>query len=429
MKAWAQGEHARRVVMLCYYYPPIQTAGIARSVGFARNLPAWGWMPVVVSVEHGHDSWGVAGRAAPVPLDVPVVRTPEINVDRPVSLGDAVLFRLGRLFGSQRASHLLRTLVAFPDTQIGWRVVARASELARDADCLYVSCSPFSAAIKAVEVKRRTGVPLVLDFRDAWSLNPYAALTSPLRHRRIARLERHVLTAADRVIVNTEGALRLYRQAYPELAARFVCIPNGYDSLNEPAPGERADDRFTVVHVGTLYGSRDPTPLLEAMSELDLPGARFIQVGLPRPDLERFSGRVDITSTGQVTPTEALAWMRRASLLYLVQGHESGVRDYIAVAAKTCEYLATGLPVLADCPSGDNADMVARHASRSWVITDRDPVSFREALVAAHAGRADFRPRIDPDFIRLFDRRTLTGRLAAVLEDAIHLPRSEVVSP
>lgn len=426
MKSLPQAEHARRVVMLCYYYPPIQTAAIARSVGFARNLPAWGWMPTVVSVDQAHDSWGVVGHSAPVPMEVPVVRTPEINVDRPVSLGDALLFRLGRWFGRRRPTYPLRTLVALPDPQVGWRVVARASELARDADCLYASCSPFSTALKAVAVKRRTGIPVVLDFRDAWSLNPHAAATSALRRRRIARMERHVLTAADRVILNTEGALHLYRRAYPELAARFVCIPNGYDCLNEPGPEDRANSRFTIVHVGTLYGSRDPAPLLEAMAELDLPGARFVQVGQPQPGLERFADRVEIVATGQVTPAEALAWMRRASLLYLVQGRESGVRDYIAVAAKTCEYLATGLPVLADCPPGDNADLVARHASRSWVITDRDPTAFREALRAAHACHASFRPRIQPDFVRLFDRRALTGQLADVLEQAIRQPQSEV---
>lgn len=403
---------ARKVLMLCYYYPPLETAGCARSVAFSRNLPAHGWTPVVLTVATAHDSWGVAGRAAPVPNDVRVERAPELDLDRPVALADAVHHRVRTGLGLPAGGYRFRELMCVPDPHIAWRVRGPGRRLARGCDCLYATCSPFSSALAAASIKRRTGLPLVLDFRDAWTLNPHVLADSALYRWRNRRLERRALLAADRVIFNTDGALRMYREAWPELADRFTCIPNGHDGLNLPAPEDTARAGFTVVHVGSLYGTRDPSLLLAAMAELDLPGARFVQVGAAHAACERFRDRVAIEVTGQVAHTEALAWMRRASLLYLRQGRESHADWSPAVAAKTHEYLATGMPILADCPPGDNADLVERYAARAWVIRKDDPTALRAALQAAYADHQAWQPHVLPAFRDGFSRTALTARLA-----------------
>jgi glycosyltransferase involved in cell wall biosynthesis len=415
------GAPVRRVLMLCYYFPPLQTAAVARSVGFARHLPMHGWRPTVLSVDDAHDSWGVAGRAAPVPEGIAIERCPEVNLDRPVALVDGVLSKLARrLRGRPVAVHWARELLTVPDPQIGWRARRPGTALARASDCIYVSCSPFSGAPIALDIARRSDRPLVIDFRDAWSLNPHAAWTSDLYRRRIMRLERRALAGAERAIFNTPGALRLYRDAYPEFADRFVCIPNGYDALH-PAPARDRDAPFTIMHVGTLYGARSPERVLQALAELGLPGARFVQVGPSHPALEQWRDRVEIEVTGQLDPQTALARMREASVLYLRQGFEEGVRDYVAVAAKTYEYLATGLPVLAECPPGDNADIVARHAPGASVVTAPDPTAMRLAVEALWRERGTRVPAVDPVFARDYSRPRLAGELAATLNAACRI--------
>lgn len=408
----------RRVLMLCYYFPPLQTAAVARSVGFARHLPDHGWRPTVLTVDRPHDSWGVAGRNAPVPTDVRIERCPEFNLDRPIALADGVLSRIARRVLRRRvAGHWCRELLAVPDPQIAWRARRRGSALAQAHDCIYVSCSPFSGVPIALDIRRRSGRPLVIDFRDAWSLNPHAPWKSRLYRRRIERLERRAIESAERIILNTPGALALYQRTYPEHAHRFVCIPNGYDALHPARP--RADgDPFTIMHVGTLYGNRSPERVLEAMAGLDLPGARFVQVGPTHPALEAWRDRLDIEVTGQVDSATALERMRSASVLYLRQGFETGVRDYVAVAAKTYEYLATGLPVLAECPAGDNARLVARYAQRAQVVTEPDTAAVEAALRALWVERSGRAPEITPDFVRDFDRGRLTGSLAQTLDAA-----------
>lgn len=415
MQTTGTGAPERRVLMLCYYFPPLQTAGVARSLGFARRLPDHGWRPTVLTVEESHDSWGVGGTGATIPDDVAIERSPEINLDRPIALADGVLSRLaGWLRGRPVAGHWCRELLAVPDPQIGWRARRRGVEIARASECIYVSCTPFSSVPIALDIRRRSGRPLVIDFRDAWTLNPHPAWSSSLYQRRIERLERRAITEAERIIVNTPGTLRLYQRTYPDYADRFVCIPNGYDALH-PARPRSAGDPFTVMHVGTLYGARSPERVLQAMAELDLPDARFVQVGPGHPALDKWRDRVAIEVTGQLAPEQALERMRSASVLYLRQGFETGVRDYVAIAAKTYEYLATGLPVLAECPPGDNADIVTRYAPDARVVTEPDDQAIRAALESLWRERDIRVPRIDPAFARDFDRGHLVGQLAEVL--------------
>ncbi|MEX2575829.1 MAG: glycosyltransferase family 4 protein [Halofilum sp. (in: g-proteobacteria)] len=405
----------RRVLMLCYYFPPVQTVAIARNVGFARELPEQGWEPTVLTVREARDSWSVRGQSAPVPTGVDIERTSEFDCDRLLSLLDGVASKTLRSALGRWRGHWFRDLCA-PDPHHGWRVRRRGAQLADGCDCIYVSCSPFSSALAGAAIKRRSGRPLVLDFRDPWVLNPQAPQHTRFHDWISDRMERAALRAADCVILNTEGTLRLYREHYPEFADRFVCIPNGFDELNVRDGSESADEPFTVMHVGMLYLQRDPEPVLRALAELDLPDARFVQVGPTHPSIERYRDRVNIHVTGQVTPAEASEWMRSASLLYLNQGRRPGNPESVAVAAKTYEYLATGLPILADCPPGDNARMVDDYATYPYVITEPLHDLFLAALQDAYAHRGEREPAVHPEFASQFNRTALAGRLAMELE-------------
>jgi len=192
-------------------------------------------------------------------------------------------------------------------------------------------------------------------------------------------------------------------------------IPNGYDTLNLATPQDRPTDVFRIMHVGSFYRSRGPELLLEALSAIGQHDIEFVQVGPSHPALRTAAGRLRIRIIDQVPHSEALRFMRTASLLYLKQGFEPGVSDYIAVAAKTYEYLATGLPILADGPAGDNIDVVREHAARSYIVTDADTASMEQALRKAYAERAEVEPTVTDGFVQAFDRNHLTARLATIL--------------
>jgi hypothetical protein len=105
------------------------------------------------------------------------------------------------LIGRTAPASLMHDLCV-PDPQIAWISSIPGAWLARRHDCIYVSCSPFSSALSGCLIKAITGKPLVVDFRDAWSLNPHKPL-SRVPARIVRRLEQIVLDYCDALVVNS----------------------------------------------------------------------------------------------------------------------------------------------------------------------------------------------------------------------------------
>ena len=399
--------------MICYYFPPIVTSGVTRSFEFAKLLPQFGWEPLVLTVKHSKDPW-VQANLGEDPRGLQVERTSEWSLAALADFLHGCCARVARLLGGTLSRNFFRELFCFPDSQIAWFSTIRARSLANECDLIYASCSPFSSAISAAIVKRLTSRPLVVDFRDAWSLNPHTS-HSRLHGAMIRRLERFVLRACDVLIVNTDGAARLYRDVYPDHRERIVSIPNGYDALT-PVARKSTHGDFQIMHVGSFYGSRNPDALLECLAEMKRDDIVFVQVGGGFDSYERFKDQVRIKIVPPVPRKEALELMREASLLYLKQGWEAGVSAYIAVGAKTYEYLATGLPILAEVPPGDNADLVKQYASAGYTVTSNSRADLRRAVESAYAARARDNVAIHPEFERKLSRRELTAELAAVFD-------------
>ncbi|MCC6952855.1 MAG: glycosyltransferase [Deltaproteobacteria bacterium] len=401
--------------MICYYYPPIQAVGANRSIGFSRELSNLGWDVTVLSVRDCKDPW-TPGRGGVVPQGVNVVRSTEWNLSRITDFLHGVTSRIARIFGRTLKRNYFREVLALPDTQVTWVTLVPILKAAAKADVVYVSCSPYSPALTALKAKSFSKKPLVVDFRDAWSLNPHITDT-PFRSRIIRRMEQRVVNGCDRLILNSPGALDLYESAYPEHRSKFLCIPNGYDTINPASTSITTP--FTIVHVGSFYGTRSPRLLLEALAELNNPDIEFVQVGGALPDYEEFESRVRIRRIPSVSQAEALELMKNASVLYLKQGFEPGVTRYIAVAAKTYEYLSTGLPILAEVPPGDNADLIRKYAQHHWIVDTPDREALKRAVSAAFDARSQFRPAVDPAFISDFSRGALARKLSETLESAI----------
>ena len=392
----------RRVLMLCYLYPPVQSSGTARSVAFSSLLPRFGWEPTVLTVRHARDRWSTRG--GDPPADVVVVRTPEWDLAGAVNLIYGVLCRIHRAMRRPPPRFF-----GFPDAQAAWLTTLPGALLARSHDVVYASCSPFSSALSALAIGALARKPVVLDFRDAWcyDLDQYFM---PWHVRAVSRLERLAVERCDRLIVNTDGARRLYEARYPWCRGKLHTIPNGYDRLTPVAAMDPS--RFRIVHVGTLYGGRDPRPLLRALCRLNDSRIEFVNVGEPYPGLESHVPGLTVRQLGILPREAALQQLQQASLLYLRQGSS----NTIAVAAKTYEYLATGLPILCHCPPGDNVELVRAYGKNAVIVTSDDDGDLATAVRSILDRWPNLRPEISPEFKSRFSREVLTQELSEVLE-------------
>ena len=366
-----------RILLVTWYFPPVNTIGAVRLGKFARFLQ-----------EAGHDIGVVAGKnwgySETLPLEAPVERiayVPAFDVNAVPSAVAGALKRLARCGAADRVpalepappqagtgpangaaqphplSRLYAELTHIPDNRIGWLAGATREglKLCRDwcPDLIFASGPHFTAFLIARRLSRRLGVPWVAELRDRWADDPYD--TSPRWRRAINDwLERRVLAGAMALVTVTEPWAQFYRAKYTKPVAT---IYNGYDpadlaDLNGDAPSlVLAPDRLVIGYAGGIYpGRRDPTPLFEALRLLGEIGDRFrvIFCGTNPAHVLPLAERAGVAHLVDIRPgvpyRESLIFQQQSDVLLLMQWNDP--REQGNCPGKFFEYIASLRPML-----------------------------------------------------------------------------------
>jgi glycosyltransferase involved in cell wall biosynthesis len=426
----------RRVLLMCYFYPPLAGGGVHRVLSFTRHLPEHGWDCTVLCAGE-EDYWVTDDSLA-------AETRPETEVIR-VRGGSAMSawLRLRRDQGGRRSGRTfapLRRLSDWwllPDSYAGWArraSNAAARRLARgDIDVVLSSSPPDSVQLAALRLRHRNGTRWVADFRDPWIGLEFREPPTPWHRARQAAMERSVLERADAVVV----ASSTHRRTLGERSgahvddARVHVIPNGFDgdeaaaSGDAQSPGTRGADapHFRIVFTGTLSLMPDTEVFLEAVHEAlkrHPEARRTLRARLIGPYDAGYADRAValglngiVEFPGPLPHHEARRWQREAALLMLWKPRGAPTM----VPGKLYEYLDAGRPMIALLePRDEAAELVAR--AGATIVAPGD----REALAAAIesrwlAWRAGERPpRTRPEWLVDYRRAFLAGRLAAVLD-------------
>jgi glycosyltransferase involved in cell wall biosynthesis len=437
----------RRCLFLAYHFPPLGLSGVQRTVKFVRYLPEFGWQPHVVS---GPGDASVAG----LPSDATLVTElpEELEVVRcggpepPPSMGNR--------------ARLERWLMLDPAWRRWWIDATSEAALAAaaEADVILASMSPFESAEAAGRLSAATGTPWLADLRDPWALDEMLVYATWLHRRRELSRMRRGLGSAAAIVMNTPEAARAVREAFPELADRpVVAIPNGYDASDFAGPQpELPAEVFRIAHTGTFHtaaGLRRRTRLARAVLRGSIGGVDFLPrshvhlVEAVRLVLERdpsLRGRIRLAFAGVMTPSDrasctvpgveelgylahadSVETLRGADLLFLpMHGVSPGWRARI-VPGKTYEYLAAGRPILAAVPEGDARDLLAE--TPLGLVCDPGDVEAMAGIIREQIRRKDAgvaAPQTPVELLERYERRALTERLAAVLDEVVERQRT-----
>lgn len=436
-------EPTPRVLMVCYYYPPLGGIGSQRAQKLARYLPGYGWQPVVLTpaqgsylMDHTLDDGSAAG--------VEVVRTPALDLSArfkrlvprggseapaPGGRGEAIGATPGRGV-VQVARNAVRTWVYIPDGQVGWYSGAVRSGLEvvrrQPVDAIFSTSFPITAHLIAARLKRATGKPWIADFRDLWTENHYAEYHSRLRKRIDQRIEQRLFAQAD-VLVTVSEAWAATLRRLTGGRKRVEVIRNGYDSGEFAGLGRQPTEQWTLTYVGLFYGARqDPKPVLEAIRRLIDAGRMerdkvlFNVVGQPDAyvqGLVETLGLADIARfTGFVPYREALQHQVNASLLLLILHGEQSDPGHIP--GKLYEYLGSGTPILALVPPHFEAARIINDAGAGTTVTASDVDAMEAALLASYQAHQVGKAQVtNPAGLAHYERRHQAGELAALLAE------------
>jgi glycosyltransferase involved in cell wall biosynthesis len=230
--------------------------------------------------------------------------------------------------------------------------------LRRDPPTAVVATGPaFETFIAGYLLSRHFGAPLVLDYRDEWTLRPpfpWVAIREDDK-----RWEQRCLGHAARVLFVTRPFLELYVRAFPRLGrARCRVVANGWD----PGDFGLAHARYPTLpalgatirigYFGFMADHQRPRHFLESVGRLIESRAlvrtrvriRIVGAvdGAPLDELNRFEFPSVFELFRWVDRRQAARMMMRCSALLII----NDPRLSRARPTKLIEYLATGRPIL-----------------------------------------------------------------------------------
>ena len=432
----------RRLLMVSPHFPPDGSAGTHRARLLAPHLADHGWEPTVVTVDpRDYDTRLDPELAAMVPSTLRVIRCRAwpTRWTRRAGIGDLGIRAFRGLL--QTCSTLLRD---------------------EDFDALFVTIYPAYPALLGSLLKRRFGVPFVLDYQDPWvgawgqtvggGPDGQADAKSRLTRWLGERLEPVAVRAADAITAVSAETYEQVRLRNPVLA-RTCCLtlPIGGEQADfervrqGPARNpyfDPSDGNIHICSVGTLLplGYETLRAVLRALAEMRdhrphlYERIRLHFFGTSNETRADAPARVRLVAdelgvgdrvsevAARIGYLDAIAVQTQATAILMMGSSE---RHY--TASKLYPGLLAARPLVAVCHEASSVCEILRRVARPPSVRlvtygDTERAEKRVDAIAAALSAVAEDPSYDARAVDLevlagFSAHALSGRLAKLLDD------------
>lgn len=431
----------KKVLIITYYWVPGGGSGVQRFLKFTKYLREFGWEPVIYTVENGEYPVIDTSLQKDVPENLTVIKQP---IWEPYSfykrfIGQKQSERMNPAFFSEKKkpkltekfSIWLRGNFFIPDARMFWikpSVRFLKNYLKENpVDVVISTGPPHSAHRIAYHLHQEIKIRWLADFRDPWTqIDFYHELMLTNRaDRKHRRMEKEVLQQADAVTVIGETM----KDEFQKIVNRPVeVITNGFDEDDLKQPGGEKielDDKFSIVHIGTMVKARNPVVLWKALSELVKENTAFAS------DLEiKLIGKVDVNARENIAAegltkfltiidylphNEVIRKQSEARLLLLMVNDTPTSKGI--VTGKMFEYLASRRPILCIGPEDGDAAKILMQCKAGVVNNYTDVQSLKKHLLNFYTQYKNGTLNVESTGYEKYSRKNLTGKLAAVLNN------------
>ncbi len=423
----------KNILLACHYFSPYSHSGVQRPLKFAKYLPLFGYRPFVLTC--GNMPWDaydyetyeseVVGKITVYQLDAP--RYPALNY--PVfsrKLPDRLILKFETLLFEDRL-----------DWTVGVRKQAVRLIAKHRIQAVITTGPPHSVHFLGRYIKRRTGSPWIMDYRDPliehWNLsgaNGLDLLFYRFQNQVLFKAyQRLWLQAADRVLAVTESMTRELRSQHPEVSQKIHTVTNGFDEndFRNICSSTGTVSKFTMLYTGRLTPPRSPLDFLAglkkalARNQLLKKELKVLFVGsysqenvsaLSDPGLE---GVVDYL--GPASHCSAVTYQLQCDVNVLLMAPT----DSFAVPGKLFEYIRAGRPILALSPAGEARNIVERNRL-GLIVEPWDHDGISRAILRLHEmwrNKSLGAFRSSAAVYQEYDRRNLTQKLSMLLDECV----------
>lgn len=411
----------KNVLFIVYYFPPMGGSGVQRPLKFVKYLREFGWNPIVLCPEPGaYHTFDDSLKKELDELNIEIHRVPGAT-----PLHSAGNKKIGLPEPLEKLLRKISTFFWLPDNKKGWIKpgLDKALELIREKqiDLVFSTAAPYSNLLLASEIKKASGVKVVMDLRDEWLQSHLIKYPTSWHKKKMAQIEAKTLVHADVITVINNAYKESFGYRFPDSDIRIV--EQGFDPGDFKAydPDEKTD-KIRLLYSGVFYGERSPNLFLKAVAEIltDRPELKdklelLFQGGLST-NLKQLIKLLGLEETvkdlGYVDHSEAVKNLNKADVLWLMIGHKKHA-DKVTVG-KMFEYFGTEKPILALIPNGVTKDMLEKYGA----YYEADPFSHDEIKAAINRIIDDLQkdalPAANKEFVQRFNRKNIAGELASI---------------
>lgn len=378
-----------------------------------------------------------------VPEDVEIIRTGSLDPFR-------LIYLLKKIFrnrakdtaqANQESGGIIRKIAAaifIPDSRLLWLPFAvwHLKKLDRrdKIDMIFATMPPFTSGLIACCLKtfaKRT----ILDFRDAWTNNPYLPAQPSFAQKLSQKLERFCISRARGIVFINPALEASYLKKFPSVVQKpHLTIRNGYDPDDFPPLQKARQDHsdspepFELGIMGTVYSQGNcPETLIQAVKALSEESQNFSEsfrltfLGKWAPDFLRFVEESRLQEIVHFLPyrphREALSRASQFDALSLsIDSNIAGSGE--VTPGRIYEYLFLRKPVLAICPLESDLANLVRDCHAGKVIEYNNIDGIKETIRLWIDAEGMCRERYTFTNLDAFSRKPGTEKLLSFMHES-----------
>lgn len=418
-------EEQKRILIVCFRFPPFPGIGGRRWAKFAKKLHQDGHIVEVIAAQNPFS------RVSEWEKDIKGIKVhylpllyPSVLLNPPKTVFEKIKYRIALSF-----IKLITKGNPF-DTAVFWKsqLHKKVKELVKEKkiENVIVSVAPFMLGYYSVQLKKDfPNLNVIVDFRDLWTADTANSSFSGLSSARKdfeRTAEKVTLKKADTVITVAEKMVKDFKEISDH--PNYIVIPNGYDEdelIVNKDHIKKPGDKLNLVFTGTLYPNLENIffPFIDGLTDLQKTDKMIYD-------------RLNIELVGNI-PQQYISYVKEKRIsiikfiphLSLNKVHEkisssdacmlflNDVYSF-SLSTKFCEYIAQKKKIIVVSNKGETANYILQNKLGYWI----DPAKATQTLkeVFSDFERGELSTWNSPYDVSSFSIHHLTKKLLSVLK-------------
>ncbi len=407
-------------------------SGVQRPLKFAKYLKEYGWNPIILCPEPG--AYHTFDDSLDEELNNLELELHRVKASTPFHFlaGKRTKKELSISDSKTRFFRKISKLVFYPDNKKGWiePAIKKGVEIIekKDVRLIFSTAPPFSNHIIGRDLKKRTNLPLVLDYRDSWTQNHFMTDLSGWQRRIMERMEASCLKEANGVVGLDDFMLYQMKLQNSDKKTKFEVIPHGFDpedfENDESTSFSKKKGKLNILYSGLFYEANQPDLFLQAIKKIFEEHPEWVhsihlhfQGGLDKritTFIQKLGLSNHVSDYGYVNHKLAVQNIQKADLLWMISNFSPELKQI--KSGKLFEYFGTGKPVLGLIHEGVAAELLDQYGAGFRANPDSLKAISAQIEAIMKLWESDSLPKANDEFVQKFDRRKLTKELASFFD-------------